>query len=134
MALRICRIAAGGHSPDLCHASDVDSQQSTDRPRAFVPLDLLTSMRAPFGWTNRTRRQEGYPAIGERRSIHIGFWRSLGLAVLVYGPPAVGAWIGFHVGREWGWALVGGIGGFGVQIFAWLASAPVVGLLTHRRS
>lgn len=66
-----------------------------DKPRrVFVPFEIGSFLRAPYGWTNRMRRSEGYPARGETRRVRIGALANVLLGLALYGPIVVGAVIG----------------------------------------
>lgn len=113
---------------------DMDSERHQARLRAFVPLDLLSSLRAPYGWTNKMRRAEGYPEIGDlqSRSARKGLWWNVRLALVVYGPWIAGAGIGFAINPAMQGAVFGLIGGVVVQLLGWMAWLVLVGLGRRR--
>lgn len=105
-----------------------------ERQRVLAPLDVVSLLRAPYGWTNRMRREEGYPALGQSHTVRLGFWRSLALAVLMYGPPIVGALLGWRGWGGWIGAGLGAMMGVLVQVIVAGVTLPVVALVRlHRR-
>lgn len=103
------------------------------RNRVLVPFELAPFLRGPHGWTNEMRRREGYPRGVRGQPLHLGFWRSVGVALLLYGPMAVGAVLG---GRAWGgWAGAGAGAFLGLmsQAGVILLVGPVVALVRRSR-
>jgi len=84
-------------------------------------------LRAPYGWTNRMRREEGYPELGEcRPGPPIGFWRNVGAAIVVYGPTVVGVVAGWLAWGGWLGVLLGVGAGLLIQMIAVLVMLPVI--------
>ena len=102
-----------------------------DRRRVVAPLDL-GALRAPYGWTNKMRRAEGWPEIGERRSVLLGFWQNLSLGLVIYGPFVIGAGLGWWAHQQWAWALYGAGIGVGIQLCLGLLVAPLLAMVRRR--
>ena len=86
------------------------------RRGGFVPLEVGPFLRAPFGWTNRMRRAEGWPERGASRHVPIGLWGNLALGLALYGGPCLGTLVG--------WRLWGGLIGAAVaSLRAWELTA-----------
>lgn len=81
-----------------------DSREESPRT---VPLDLLPMLRAPYGWTNRMRRAEGYPGLGAGPPVRVGLMGNLVLAVSLYGLPVAGGVVGWQVWGAWSGVLIG---------------------------
>lgn len=103
------------------------------RPGALVPVEVGSFLRAPFGWTNRMRREEGYPEPGATRTA-IGLWANVLLGLVLYGPIVVGGVLGW---RSWDSLLGVGLGaavGLVITLVLGLVAIPAVAFLDWRRS
>jgi hypothetical protein len=96
------------------------------RPRVFVPLEVGSFLRAPFGWTNRMRRDEGWPERGASKSVRIGLWGNLAVGLALYGGPVLGALVGWQLWGAWIGVAIGlllgvgvGVAVFGLAALAW---------------
>jgi hypothetical protein len=103
----------------------VSKRSPRSRARLPVPVEVGSFLRAPYGWTNRMRRAEGWPERGARGSVRIGFWRNAGMGVALYGGPIAGAVVGWHVADGLLGAVIGMVLGAGLGMaLAVLALAP----------
>jgi hypothetical protein len=109
-------------------------RRAAKRPRVFVPFEVGSFMRAPFGWTNRMRREEGWPELGASRHLPIGLRGNLALGLGLYGAPVLGALLGWQwwdglLGAAIGCVLGTGLGMaiFGLVAVLWTRARPVPG-------
>jgi len=101
--------------------------------RLFVPVEVASFLRAPYGWTIRMRREEG-ALLGEQPRVTMGFWTSLAAALAAYGPVTVGALLGWRGWGGWPGAGLGALLGLTAQLIVFLAAVPIVQLVRSRRS
>lgn len=59
------------------------TESGDKRPGALVSLEVRSFLRAPFGWTNRMRREEGYPEPGATRRVPMGLWANVLLGLVL---------------------------------------------------
>ena len=104
-----------------------------ERRRILVPWQIGSFLRAPYGWTNKARRAEGWPERGERQAVPLGFWANVLIGLALYGPAVTGAALGWLTRKEWSWVFFGAVIGFAVQILVVIVAAPVVGMVRDRR-
>lgn len=103
-------------------------EQSSRKRSVLVPFDIGPSVRAPFGWTNKMRREEGWPLRGQTRPAHAGFWPNLALGTFLYGPYLAGATIGGLTGGFPG-VMIGLAGGLIVQLAGLMVAAMGAALM-----
>ena len=91
------------------------------------PAPWLSMLRAPYGWTNRMRREEGYPDRGDASGARpIGWKGNLLMALGLYGPFVIGAYVGWRSGG-WVGLAIGAVLGPAVALLVLLVVAPFLG-------
>jgi hypothetical protein len=98
-------------------------RRAAKRPRVLVPFEVGSFMRAPFGWSNRMRRDEGWPERGTSKRVPIGLWGNLAVGLGLYGGPVLGALLGWQWWGGWIGAAIGCVlgTGLGMAIFGLVA-------------
>lgn len=113
----------------MCNSEVVSGQDGRREGPAFVPLELLSFMRGPMGWTNRQRVAVGAPVRGAQASAGIGVWRNVVLGLLVYGPLVVGVVVGLVTIGGWTGAAIGLVAAFVFELAIGLLAAPLLRLV-----
>ena len=106
-------------------------RRAAKRPRVLVPFEVGSFMRSPFGWTNRMRRDEGWPERGASKRVPIALRGNLAIGLGLYGGPVLGALLGWQWWGGWIGTAVGCVLGAGLAM-ALIGAVALLWTLVHR--